>query len=108
MTAAASETAPARIEYLKARNFRVLRDVAFRDLTPMTVLLGPNGSGKSTVFDVFAFLAECFASGPAARLGTARTGRGDQDPRRRRPGNDRDQIPRAAGNAADYLPFGRR
>ena len=63
MTAAASETAPARIEYLKARNFRVLRDVAFRDLTPMTVLLGPNGSGKSTVFDVFAFLAECFASG---------------------------------------------
>lgn len=29
----------------------------------MTVLLGPNGSGKSTVFDVFAFLAECFESG---------------------------------------------
>ena len=40
--AAASETAPARIEYLKARNFRALRDVAFRGLTPMTVLLGPN------------------------------------------------------------------
>ncbi len=29
----------------------------------MTVLLGPNGSGKSTVFDVFAFLAECFETG---------------------------------------------
>ena len=29
----------------------------------MTALLGPNGSGKSTVFDVFAFLAECFESG---------------------------------------------
>jgi len=27
------------------------------------VLLGPNGSGKSTVFDVFAFLAECFEFG---------------------------------------------
>jgi predicted ATPase len=27
------------------------------------VLLGPNGSGKSTVFDVFAFLSECFESG---------------------------------------------
>jgi predicted ATPase len=27
------------------------------------VLLGPNGSGKSTVFDVFAFLAECFELG---------------------------------------------
>jgi predicted ATPase len=32
-------------------------------LTPLTVLLGPNGSGKSTVFDVFAFLSECFESG---------------------------------------------
>jgi hypothetical protein len=34
--------------------------VEFKELTPLTVLLGPNGSGKSTVFDVFAFLAECF------------------------------------------------
>ena len=32
-------------------------------MTPLSVLLGPNGSGKSTVFDVFAFLAECFESG---------------------------------------------
>lgn len=55
--------ATARIEYLKVRNFRALRDVEFRDLTPLTVLLGPNGSGKSTVFDVFAFLAECFELG---------------------------------------------
>ncbi|MHB1352240.1 MAG: AAA family ATPase [Thiobacillus sp.] len=55
--------APARIEYLKVRNFRALRDVEFKDLTPLTVLLGPNGSGKSTVFDVFAFLAECFELG---------------------------------------------
>lgn len=53
----------ARIEYLKVQNFRALRDVEFKDLTPLTVLLGPNGSGKSTVFDVFAFLAECFELG---------------------------------------------
>ena len=53
----------ARIEYLKVQNFRALREVEFRDLTPLTVLLGPNGSGKSTVFDVFAFLAECFELG---------------------------------------------
>ena len=52
-----------RIEYLKVGNFRALRDVEFKNLTPMTVLLGPNGSGKSTVFDVFAFLAECFEDG---------------------------------------------
>ena len=55
--------APARIEYLKVQNFRALRNVEFRSLTPLTVLLGPNGSGKSTVFDVFAFLAECFELG---------------------------------------------
>ena len=55
--------APPRINRLKVRNFRALRDVELTDLTPLTVLLGPNGSGKSTVFDVFAFLAECFESG---------------------------------------------
>ncbi len=54
---------PPRIERLKVRNFRVLRDVELKELTPLSVLLGPNGSGKSTVFDVFAFLAECFESG---------------------------------------------
>lgn len=53
----------ARIVYLKVQNFRALRDVEFKELTPLTVLLGPNGSGKSTVFDVFAFLAECFELG---------------------------------------------
>lgn len=60
---AAKARTPARIEYLKVENFRALRGVEFRDLTPFTVLLGPNGSGKSTVFDVFAFLAECFELG---------------------------------------------
>ncbi len=59
----ATQRVPARIEYLKVKNFRALKEVEFRDLTPLTVLLGPNGSGKSTVFDVFAFLAECFETG---------------------------------------------
>ncbi len=52
-----------RIEYLRVKNYRALHDLELRDLTPLTVLLGPNGSGKSTVFDVFAFLAECFNTG---------------------------------------------
>lgn len=54
---------PTRVTYLKVRNFRALREVEFRDITPLTVLIGPNGSGKSTVFDVFAFLSECFEPG---------------------------------------------
>lgn len=52
-----------RIEYLRVKNYRVLRDLELRPLAPFTVLLGPNGSGKSTLFDVFAFLAECFSTG---------------------------------------------
>ena len=54
---------PPRITALNVRNYRALRNVALKELTPLTVLLGPNGSGKSTVFDVFAFLSECFTDG---------------------------------------------
>jgi predicted ATPase len=56
-------TTPARIEYLRVENYRALKAVELRDLTPLTVLLGPNGSGKSTLFDVFSFLSECFQYG---------------------------------------------
>jgi predicted ATPase len=52
-----------RIESLTVKNYRALRDLQLKGLTPLTVLLGPNGSGKSTVFDVFAFLSECFSVG---------------------------------------------
>lgn len=52
-----------RIESVHVKNYRVLRDVQLKDMTPLTVLIGPNGSGKSTLFDVFAFLSECFAVG---------------------------------------------
>lgn len=56
----ASNRSPARVEYLRVQNYRALRDVEIKDITPLTVLLGPNGSGKSTLFDVFKFLSECF------------------------------------------------
>jgi len=52
-----SPTVP-RLTYLRIKNYRALRDVEFRDLTPLTVLIGPNGSGKSTVLDALDFLAE--------------------------------------------------
>lgn len=37
-----------RLTYLRIKNYRALRDVEFRDLTPLTVFIGPNGSGNST------------------------------------------------------------
>jgi predicted ATPase len=54
---------PPRIESLKVINYRALKALELKSLTPLTVFLGPNGSGKSTIFDVFAFLAECFSIG---------------------------------------------
>jgi predicted ATPase len=59
----ANASSPARIKYLKVENYRALRSIELKELTPLTVLLGPNGSGKSTLFDVFSFLSECFQFG---------------------------------------------
>jgi predicted ATPase len=56
-------TSPPRIESLKVINYRALKSLELKSLTPLTVFLGPNGSGKSTIFDVFAFLSECFSIG---------------------------------------------
>jgi predicted ATPase len=58
-----ADIAVPRIEELSVKNYRALRDLQIKPLTPLTVFLGPNGSGKSTIFDVFAFLAECFSMG---------------------------------------------
>ncbi|MFY9232914.1 MAG: AAA family ATPase [Fimbriimonadaceae bacterium] len=52
-----------RIEYLKVQNYRALENLELKEIRPLTVFLGPNGSGKSTIFDVFAFLSECFSTG---------------------------------------------
>jgi predicted ATPase len=62
----------ARIEGIRIRNFRALRDVTLGrvfsvqhplPLTPMTAVIGKNGAGKSTLFDAFGFLADCLGTG---------------------------------------------
>lgn len=62
----------AKIEGIRVRNFRGLKDVTLgklRDrlesepLTDMTVVIGKNGVGKSTLFDVFGFLADALKFG---------------------------------------------
>ena len=52
-----------RIESLRVKNYRALRNIELKQLKPLSVFLGANGSGKSTIFDVFAFLSECFTDG---------------------------------------------
>ncbi len=62
----------AKIEGIRIRNFRALKDVTLGklwnlqgtdSLTPMTAVIGKNGVGKSTLFDAFGFLADCLKSG---------------------------------------------
>ena len=62
----------AKIEGIRIRNYRVLRDVTLgklwntqhsQPLTPMTVVIGKNGVGKSSLFDAFGFLADCLKLG---------------------------------------------
>lgn len=52
----------ARLEEIRLRNFKSFRDVTFRKLGGITVLVGENGVGKSTFFDVFGFIKDCLAN----------------------------------------------
>lgn len=62
----------ARIEGIRIRNYRVLKDITLgklwntqkvRPLTPLTAVIGKNGVGKSSLFDAFGFLADCLKLG---------------------------------------------
>ncbi|TGG91188.1 MAG: ATPase [Aphanocapsa feldmannii 277cV] len=62
----------AKIEGIRIRNFRVLKDIilgklwntkSIKPLTPMTAVIGKNGVGKSSLFDAFGFLADCLKFG---------------------------------------------
>jgi predicted ATPase len=61
-----------KIEGIRIRNYRALRDVVLGKLwnlqgkdplSPMTVVIGKNGVGKSSMFDAFGFLADCLRMG---------------------------------------------
>ena len=62
----------ARIEGLRVRNFKVLKEVTLGrlwnqqnrgPLTPMSAVIGKNGVGKSALFDAFGFLADALRLG---------------------------------------------
>jgi predicted ATPase len=48
-----------KLERIRIRNFKALKDVTMSDIKPFTVLVGANGVGKTTFFDVFGFLRDC-------------------------------------------------
>lgn len=57
-----------KIESIKIKNYKVLRDVEIKDISNMAVFLGVNGSGKSTLFDVFGFLNDALMTNIRAAL----------------------------------------
>ena len=73
------------IKYISIENYRVFREVEFKIMSPLSVLIGANGTGKSTLFDVFSFLKDALtgdANSAAARRGGYRelVSRGEQGP----------------------------
>ena len=84
----------AKIEGIRFKNYRVLRDVTLgklwntqhaQPLTPLTAVIGKNGVGKSSLFDAFGFLADCLKLGAEEACDTRARGGFD---RIRSQGND--------------------
>ncbi|WP_413205704.1 AAA family ATPase [Rhodospirillum sp. A1_3_36] len=51
-----------KLERLRVKNFKSLRDVSMEEIPPFCVVVGQNGVGKTTLFEVFGFLRDSLAS----------------------------------------------
>ncbi len=63
MSATANKSSALLLQRLLIKNFRVLHNVEFNSLSPLTVLIGENGSGKTTVIEALSFISDCFTMG---------------------------------------------
>ena len=53
-----------KLESLRLKNFRALRNAEIKNIPNYCVLVGANGVGKSTVFSVFEFLKKYLREAP--------------------------------------------
>ena len=72
-----------KIESIRLKNFRALRDVHLRDLPGFCVVVGANGTGKSSLLAVFDFLRNAMARNVNAALAKLGGGRGFHEVRSR-------------------------
>lgn len=72
-----------KIEAIRLKNFRALRDVHLKNLPNFCVIVGANGTGKSTLFSVFEFLRDAMSSDVNAALTKLGGSRGFQEVRSR-------------------------
>lgn len=77
-----------RIQSIRVKNFKALRDVAIRELPGFVVFVGANGTGKSTLIDVFSFLRDCLKDNARAAFDR----RGGFHQVRSRGTNERDTV----------------
>jgi predicted ATPase len=49
-----------RLQEIHIKNYKAFQDVVIKDIPPLAVFIGANGTGKSTLFDVLAFMRNCF------------------------------------------------
>lgn len=57
-----------KIESIRIKNYKVLKDVKVENIQNLAVFLGMNGSGKTTFFDVFGFLNDALVTNVKAAL----------------------------------------
>jgi predicted ATPase len=50
-----------KIESIRLKNFKALKNVEIQNLPKMCIFVGANGSGKTTLFNVFSFLQDALA-----------------------------------------------
>lgn len=50
-----------RLEAIRIKNFKALKDVSIEGLPSFCVFVGANGAGKTTLFNVFAFLQDALS-----------------------------------------------
>lgn len=51
-----------KIEFLRVKNFKALKNIEMRGIPNFCVIVGANGSGKSTLFSIFGFLKEALST----------------------------------------------
>lgn len=72
-----------KIEAIRIKNFKTLKDVTIADLPSFAVFVGANGTGKTTLFNVFAFLKDALSDNIHVALTRQGGSRGFQEVRSR-------------------------
>lgn len=72
-----------KLESIRVKNFRALKDAHMQNIPNFCVVVGANGTGKSTLFQLFGFLRNAMKDNVSVALSKLGGGRGFQEVRSR-------------------------